>query len=484
MNYYGRFLTNFASILAPLYRLLRKHARWMWKTEHESAFQKIKDQLKSDAVLMHFDPSKPLILACDASPYGVGAVLSHRLTNDVERPIAFASRTLAPTEVKYAQLDKEGLAIIFGLKKFHHYLHGKHFIVYTDHKPLTHIFNPARAIPVMASACIQRCALTIGAYDYEIQFKPGPQQAHADACSRLPLPEVPSTVPAPGDTILLMNHFNSTPVTAAMISRWTQRSPLLATVTQYVLHGWPSKPDNDDQRPYFNRRQELSVDDNCLLWGTRVVIPPQVRNLLLDELHVGHLGIEQMKRLARSYLWWPGLDTEIESKVKPCVACQSNRKMPATAPLHPWEWPHRPWSRVHIDYAGLFLGRMFLLIVDSHSKWLDVHVTSSSTAAVTIDKLQTTFATLGLPEVLVSDNGSAFCSDEFQVFLKTNGIKHVLTPPYHPASNGLAERYVQTFKVRLSDTTVLAIYRDILKVSISRYFVINYRDTMPVHYCH
>ena len=153
-----------------------------------------------------------------------------------------------------------------------------------------------------------------------------------------------------------------------------------------------------------------------------------------------------MKRLARSYLLWPSLDTEIESKVKSCVACQSNRKMPATAPLRPWEWPHRPWSRVHIDYAGPFLGQMFLLIVDSHSKWLEVHVTSSSTTAVTIDKLKTTFATLGLPEVLVSDNGSASCSDEFQMFSKANGIKHVLTPPYHPASNGLAERYVQTFK--------------------------------------
>ena len=95
-----------------------------------------------------------------------------------------------------------------------------------------------------------------------------------------------------------MNHFNSTPVTAAQISQWTQRSPLLVTVTQYVLHGWPSKPDNDDQRTYFNCRQELNVDDNCLLWGTRVVIPPQARNLLLDELHVGHPGIERMKRLA------------------------------------------------------------------------------------------------------------------------------------------------------------------------------------------
>jgi len=118
----------------------------------------------------------------------------------------------------------------------------------------------------------------------------------------------------------------------------------------------------------------LLYNDNCLLWGTRVIIPQQAHKLLLDELHVGHPGIEWIKRLTRNYLWWPGLDTEIEARVKSCVVCQSNRKIPASAPLHPWEWPHMPWSRVHIDYAGPFLGRMFLLIVDSHSKLLAQHL--------------------------------------------------------------------------------------------------------------
>ena len=117
-----------------------------------------------------------------------------------------------------------------------------------------------------------------------------------------------------------------------------------------------------------------------------------------------------------------------------------------TAPMHPWRWPRSPWSRIHIDYLGLFLGKMFLLIVDSHSKWVEVHVTTSATTATTIDKLQTTFAAVELPEVIVSDNGPAFCSDEFRSFMKQNGIQHVKTPPYHPASNGLAERYVQVFK--------------------------------------
>ena len=132
-----------------------------------------------------------------------------------------------------------------------------------------------------------------------------------------------------------------------------------------------------------------------------------------------------MKRLARSYLWWPGLD-EIEQKVVSCIPCQSNRKMLTVAPLHPWEWPCSPWSRIHIDYVRPFLGKMFLLIVDSYSKWLEVHVTTNATVATAINKLQTTFTAL---EVLVSDNGPAFCSDEPNMLLKQNGIRHVLTPP-------------------------------------------------------
>ena len=177
-----------------------------------------------------------------------------------------------------------------------------------------------------------------------------------------------------------------------------------------------------------------------------------------------------MKRLVQSYVWWPGLDSDIEQKVKLCIPCQSNRKLPMSAPMHPWEWPRSPWSRVHIDYIGPFLGKMFLLIVDSHSKWLEVHVTTNATTATTIDKLQTTFAGLGLPEVLVSDNGPAFSSDEFKEFLKLNGIQHILTPPYHPASNGLAERYVQVFKDGMKKVTEGTIESRVARV-LARYRV-------------
>ena len=163
-------------------------------------------------------------------------------------------------------------------------------------------------------------------------------------------------------------------------------------------------------------------------------------------LHESHPGIARMKSLARSYMWWPGMDKDIEHQVKACSDCQSTRKDPPPVPLHPWTWPERPWSRVHIDYAGPMEGKMFLLMMDAHSKWMEVHVTNSATSTATIKLLRRTFATLGLPEVMVSDNGTAFTSSEFAEFMKRNGIRHVRTPPYHPSSNGLVERAVQTFK--------------------------------------
>ena len=151
------------------------------------------------------------------------------------------------------------------------------------------------------------------------------------------------------------------------------------------------------------------------------------------------------------------MDKEIEQHVKQCSDCQTTRKDPPPVSLHPWTWPEKPWSRIHIDYAGPVEGKMFLLTMDAHSKWMEVHSTNSATSTATIELLRKLFATLGLPEVVVSDNATASTSSEFVEFLKRNGISHVRTPPYHPASNGLAERAVQTFKEgfkRLQDGSI------------------------------
>ena len=141
------------------------------------------------------------------------------------------------------------------------------------------------------------------------------------------------------------------------------------------------------------------------------------------------------------------IDAAIEQRVRSCKICQANRKIPSPAPLHPREWPSRPWSRIHIDYAGPFMGKMFLLVIDAYSKWLDVHLVNTSNAAGTIAKLRETFSTHGLPEVIVSDNGPAFTRAEFKMFCQRNDIRHLTSAPYHPSTNGLVERAVQTFKL-------------------------------------
>ena len=110
------------------------------------------------------------------------------------------------------------------------------------------------------------------------------------------------------------------------------------------------------------RRDELSTHNECILWGNRVVIPVRGQRQLLKDLHTAHPGIVRMKNLARSYLWSPGLDADIEGKVKSCEVCQLHRATPAAAPLHPWEWPEKPWSRIHIDHAEPFMGQLFLVV--------------------------------------------------------------------------------------------------------------------------
>ena len=148
-------------------------------------------------------------------------------------------------------------------------------------------------------------------------------------------------------------------------------------------------------------------------------------------------------------VWWPNLDRGIEQLVSNCAACQSSRSLPSVAPLHPWSWPDRPWSRLHIDYAGHVSNQMLLLVVDLFSKRIKVLPVKTASASVTIEKLHTLFATHGIPETTASDNRTPFVNALMEQFLKANGVRHVTTAPHHPSSNGLAERAVQTCKVAL-----------------------------------
>ena len=232
---------------------------------------------------------------------------------------------------------------MYGVKKFHTYLCGRHFTMYSDHQPLRRLFNESKGIPAMAASWIQRWALTLSAYEYSIAYRPGKEHAKADALSRLPLPQQ-TNVPVPGDLLLLQDQLDTISlVTTEQIRTWTEKDPVLSRVSRFILSGWPEHDVGDDFRHFRRRKDELSVLDGCVLRGSRVVIPPPAREAVMEELHETHPGIVKMKSLARSYVWWPNMNAELEARVKACKECQASRPPAAVAPLHPWEWPSKPW---------------------------------------------------------------------------------------------------------------------------------------------
>ncbi|CAG9114277.1 unnamed protein product [Plutella xylostella] len=253
----------------------------------------------------------------------------------------------------------------------------------------------------------------------------------------------------------------------------TIKDPLLSKVMNYVKFGWPPKVDTPNERAFFVRKECLHLVQDCLVWGYRVVIPSKLRSSVLDELHEGHCGIVKMKQIARNYFWWERLDEDIERTARACAACRALADRPAPAPLHSWAWPAEPWARINIDFLGPFRNKHYLVLVDAHSKWLEVEQVSSICASVIITCLRKIFARFGLPKRCVSDNGPPFSSAEYGKYLETNGIKRILVAPYHPSSNGAAENAVRSVKNVLKKAVL---DNENLDTALSK-FLFTYRNT-------
>ena len=208
------------------------------------------------------------------------------------------------------------------------------------------------------------------------------------------------------------------------------------------------------------------------MFGDRAIIPISFQKPILKMLHNGHPGVKRMKSLARTYVYWPMLDTEIESFVQKCMACATANKNPIKTTLQSWPKPAGPWQRIHMDFAGPFNGKMYLIIVDAFSKYPEIFEMNSTNATATISKMQTLIAHYGIPEIIVSDNGTQFQSHQFKNFVKSQGIDHIFTAPYMPQSNGQAERMVDTFKRAFSKIKGEGVSSDVLNT-----FLLSYRTT-------
>ncbi|XP_008182642.1 uncharacterized protein K02A2.6-like [Acyrthosiphon pisum] len=228
----------------------------------------------------------------------------------------------------------------------------------------------------------------------------------------------------------------------------TCKDTILAKVLNAVRTGeWNSDFSNKlELESYNSRKTQISMEQGCLLWGYRVIIPAKFRNNILSELHSCHMGSSRMKSLARSYFWWPGMDKEIENITQNCDNFLNVRQNPPKSIISPWKWPEKPWTRVHCDFFGPFQNKYFFVIVNATTKWLEVFQVNSMTAEIAFQKFSETIARFCIPKTITSDGAKCFTGFEFQAYCKNLGIKHMTGAPFYPESNGCAESAVKTVK--------------------------------------
>lgn len=475
MNFYQKFVKNMTVLRAPLDALLQKDAEFVWSKECQEVLDNFKNQIVNFN-LCHYQTDLPLILASDASNYGIGSCILHKFPDGNMRPIQFASRTLSPAEKNYSQIEKEALAIIFGLGKFHKFIYGRKFILQTDHKPLLSIYGSKKGISAHSSSRLLRWGLKLSNYDYSIEYINTNDFGYADVLSRL-IPKntseedvIIASIRSKAEIAVISSSIEEIPIRFQEIKEDTLNDPILKQAKNYVKSSWPSRVNDQDLVELRKRSDELSIVDEVLMFEDRVVVPYTLRETVLNQIHRHHAGISATKSLARSYVYWPNMDRDIEHKVKNCHECIRVSNAPTKHLLHSWPKSIHPWQRIHADYAEKD-GINYLVIVDSFSKYPEIYPTTSTNSKTTIDFFSDAFARHGIPQTLVTDNGPQFRSHEIESYLRRAGIQHLTIAPYHPSSNGQAERMVQTFKRALQKMN-----KTPSKIALNQ-FLINYRST-------
>lgn len=451
-SYFRRFVPNFATIAAPLHRLLQQDVPFHWDEQSSEAFSSLRSLLTSDPILGHFDPSAPTAIHTDASGYGLGAVLvQNQSPTATERVISYASRCLTQAERNYSTTEKECLAVVWAVKKFRPYLFGKPFQVITDHHALCWLSSLKSP-----NGRLGRWALLLQEYDFNVTYKSGRAHRDADALSRCPLPSTVSNDTTVLDLAVL------TPMSFAASQRQDPTCRLYLNhlegrhllqdrkLLKQVRHYWC-------ENGILYRKNYAPVGDRWL-----IVVPPSLRAEVLRSLHddptAGHSGIFKTYSRARQRFYWPGMYRTIARYVRSCVPCQF-RKTPASSHhglLQPLPCPPVPFHRVGIDLFGPLPrtsagNRWVLVVIDHATRYVESAALPNATASeVAAFFLHAIVLRHGAPSVLLSDRGRQFLSDTVDELLRACNTVHKVTSAYHPQCNGLTERFNRTLADMIS----------------------------------
>ena len=447
LRYYGNFLKNFSARAASLYRLLCKDVHFHWSKHHETSLRNlIRDLTQSDLGLHCYDMQEKLFLTTDASKDGLGFVLSH--DRDMKKIVKIGSTVLSPAQRNYSNIEREGAAIVEGVKYFHQFLVGREFCLVTDHQPLIRIFASDKAVSDRVSQRLQRWAMMLRSYNFSISYKKGEQISLADCLSRFPsmnTNESSNVSTIDSEICIMADKLPHTLKDSIRHASWKDEK--LRKIMKFVVKGWPTYTPRY-LLPYSCNREEYSIEDGFLLRGTAVVVPQNLTKTVIKLFHNQHLGINRTRKKVRHFFWWPKMDAMIGEAIANCKKCQEFRTKKPNASLKAWDEVSVPMERIHVDVAQ-FKNFQILCLVDSFSSWVDCKTITNLSAEAAIISLKNTFKYIGTPVTLVSDNGTNFTSKEFRDFCREHRVQHILTPPHHHQSNGRAERLVQTMKAFL-----------------------------------
>ncbi|UYV63772.1 K02A2.6-like, partial [Cordylochernes scorpioides] len=450
VNHLGRFVENLSEIVAPLNQLLVKGQDFVWDCSQERAFRKLKELLTTQPILAAYDVRKPTMVSSDASSYGLGAVLKQEGKNGIWRPVAYSSRTMTPTEKRYAQIEKEAIAITWACERFQDFLLGKRFRIETDHKPLIPLFSTKELSSLTPR--LQRFRMRMMRFGFEIVHIPVKELLDADALSRQPLLTTEGGEderPTSAHINAVLSSITDKDEMLTKIFEAQQEDTTLKAVVNYLEQGWPDKKKMSQALlSYWHVKDELGVQNGLLMRSCRLVIPASMKLEILDKLHAGHFGITKTRLRARETVWWPGISEEIAETVRKCSVC-IQEAVSKHEPLIPTNFPTRPWQKIGMDLFK-FENKWYLVVIDYYSRFPEVVQLDRLTANVVVRSCKSIFARHGIPETVVSDNGTQFgAAREFANFARQYGFTHVTSSPRFPQSNGMAEAGVKIGKLIL-----------------------------------